>query len=398
MASVAWISTADCFALFALAFMGIAASLGGVVKEQKKTIDVLHQLPSRDRELELVTDKLTKAIDEIGKLNSTLDAARSERGDEANKHADALQQAKKELVDSDLRFRAQVESERKLHASVLDALSAQLKKAESSRIRAEEEAKLLSTKSEPLVSLHKRILARLQVPEANLLKELDRVFAEFVEQGRTLVASKGAVTRLTDEIEMLKQRGTGELSQKLLGLKGARDRVVFVVDRSGSMEVGGRWNEVQSTIETWIDTLEIPTAGLVLFSSGAQVFPDDGKMVPLATWKKQFIEVIRRTSPEGGTDTVAGLDRAFKMRDSAGRPPTQIILFTDGRPTEGGRPAANKSSDDYVTEVLEVVRRYSSESGSVPVNVIALGDYFDRDFGKFLVRLAKETGGTFIGR
>lgn len=34
----------------------------------------------------------------------------------------------------------------------------------------------------------------------------------------------------------------------------------------------------------------------------------------------------------------------------------------------------------------------------VTVNVVAIGDYFDEDFGGFLRNVTKETGGAFIGR
>lgn len=47
-----------------------------------------------------------------------------------------------------------------------------------------------------------------------------------------------------------------------------------------------------------------------------------------------------------------------------------------------------------------ILKLYGDEKQSrrVTVNAVAIGDYFDKDFGGFLRNVAKETGGAFIGR
>ncbi len=86
-----------------------------------------------------------------------------------------------------------------------------------------------------------------------------------------------------------------------------------------------------------------------------------------------------------------------------------VSLFRSAAATSIAEPVPSMPAD-WVTfvnvpaplfclrQVEEFVKDQVSSGRRVRIHVIALGDYFDQDFGGFLTRLAKMTGGTFLGR
>ncbi|MCA9260677.1 MAG: hypothetical protein KDA61_15800, partial [Planctomycetales bacterium] len=76
--------------------------------------------------------------------------------------------------------------------------------------------------------------------------------------------------------------------------------------------------------------------------------------------------------------------------------PTAIVLFTDGAPSKRLR----QGSGDWLLDVAQmddIPRLLANQSPNVPVNVVAVSDYFERNFAKFLLNIANQTGGGFVG-
>jgi predicted nucleic acid-binding Zn-ribbon protein len=248
-------------------------------------------------------------------------------------------------------------------------------------------------------------------------EDLQVVIAELIEQMR----------RQQQEFQQVRTKEYG-LRQELVGIR-ARDgrfgRVVFVVDRSGSMIRSSndgqntRWDYVQSVIEDWMTLLPFEEVQLILFNNVVDVYPQKGDFLSLsgATDFDRFgdaesrraaiqplLTVLRSTEPNQGTNTVAALRKAYEAKDV-----DAIFLFTDGQPMlKAERETTSEDMRRLQNEVLDLITMEQQGRTSPPINVIALGDYFnDRlsgpeqrhlAFGVFLTTIAQRTGGTFLGR
>ena len=107
------------------------------------------------------------------------------------------------------------------------------------------------------------------------------------------------------------------LHKELIGLKGHLRRVAVVFDTSGSMSQDGRWEHARGVVATWLEHLAISECALVLFSTDARVFPQDGSFLDVRgsageANRKRLLEQIRYTKPEGGTNTLRALQMAYQ--------------------------------------------------------------------------------------
>jgi len=182
------------------------------------------------------------------------------------------------------------------------------------------------------------------------------------------------------------------VNQELVGVKGNLDSVVFVIDRSGSMNRGGRWGATRSVIKAWLEHLPIKRAAIVTFNDVAAAFPRDQTFLdmtgPLAQQSRaKLLAVFDDLSPQGNTNTLAALQIAYAYPGV-----NAIFLFSDGEPDSG----RNSFDRRMARQVHALCRRHGN---TVPVNTVGLGDYLgDRNLGWFLETIARETGGTFLGR
>lgn len=218
--------------------------------------------------------------------------------------------------------------------------------------------------------------------------ERDAVKRESEQTTRQLAQTKRELQKL------LARSVTGDsvLNQQLVGLKGDLSRVVFVVDRSGSMDKGGRWEFARDVIQTWLQRLPIESCALITFNEQVTAFPADGTFLEVvgpggSQNRGSLMAQLKFLKPAGHTNTLSALEKAYEYPEV-----TSIILFTDGFPD----PTGNQRFD---TDMAEQIYALCEQNGQrVPVNTIGLGDYFNRQFGEFLRRIPQKTGGTFIGR
>jgi len=182
------------------------------------------------------------------------------------------------------------------------------------------------------------------------------------------------------------------VNQDLVGVKGKLESVVFVIDRSGSMKRGGRWDAARGVIKAWLEHLPIKHAALVAFNDRVATFPSDQTFWDLAGASAQqnrakLLAVFYRLSPQGNTNTLAALRTAYAFPGV-----DAIFLFSDGEPDSGG----NIFDHRMAMQVHALCRQHGN---AVPVNTVGLGNYLgDRNLGLFLETVARETGGTFLGR
>ncbi len=193
-----------------------------------------------------------------------------------------------------------------------------------------------------------------------------------------------------------------------LGSGGNAYKIVYVIDRSGSMIEC--FDFVKRELKRSLEALQPSQSFHLIFSGGAEPEVnshrnvDEEEEVPFAqivfaSWnprvksprtvpvvdprrklvhatqhfKKKAFAFIDTLVAEGGTDPVPALDAAFKV---AGGPPELIYLMTDG---------------NFDAAAAEAISKWNKER-NVKINTIAVLYQFDKEL---LEKIAKESGGRY---
>lgn len=211
------------------------------------------------------------------------------------------------------------------------------------------------------------------------------------------------------------------INNKLVGLGGKLENVVFMVDISKSMQSGkgpngvvlNNWVPIVEVIERWINGLNVTSAALIVFGDSAEVkvqmqrLSDGGR--------ERILEILKQIDPNAdGTNFLAAFEEAYRIPNV-----DTIIVFSDGLPSvdiNGNRIFVagrnnGESEDAYkarvaatvtenVSHVLAVHRKISDmakQHPNVAVNVIGLGSgVYNERTGNLLNDLALKNGGVFI--
>ena len=266
-------------------------------------------------------------------------------------------------------------------------------------------------KSQSLLALAQRDLqkkiaeSQATAQEGKLLQgKLDRAANELDRVKRSLKDAEGA--RIAAEAKVQKEaRARGQAAATdVLGFKGRFENVVFIIDISHSMthvkdpELKGyknakyrpeRWNRVKKEIITWATNLRMRSLRVVLFHSDVMEYPGEGGFYGMeggdrATSVATLTKLLEEVRPNLATNTLGAFEAAYKYPNI-----DTMILFTDGRPLVEGR-----NVDDVIADVQKLVRKRVN----IPVNVVGIGEYFEKSFADFLRDIADATGGEFIGR
>lgn len=190
------------------------------------------------------------------------------------------------------------------------------------------------------------------------------------------------------------------IRQELLGIPGSLGRVVFVVDRSQSMNEGGRWKDAKRTIAAWIEHLPVEYAALVVFDSGVAVVPEmsassssppPSPRLVLSTTdsRRAMLEALDSMEPRGLTQTYKGLQAAMRFSEL-----DAIVLFTDGAPD----PPDSGGTADPRAQVLQLVSDWKKNNPKSRLHAVGIGDYFRPVMRDFLLGVAERGEGAFIGR
>lgn len=232
--------------------------------------------------------------------------------------------------------------------------------------------------------------ARLTTERDDAARERDGARQEGESHMRQLARYE---TELADAHRRLARATVNDttVNQNLIGLKGELRRVAIIVDCSASMKQGRKWEYTRSIIQMWLEYLPIQQTVLITFSDAAAVFPPDGTFLDVVGSagqqnRKALLKEFDLVKPGGNTNTLAALQKAYEYPDL-----DSIILFTDGCPDSG--------SHTFDSEMAAEVYALCRERGrKVPINTVGLGNYFNKQFAGFLLRLPEETGGSFLGR
>ena len=247
----------------------------------------------------------------------------------------------------------------------------------------------------------KKHINALQSDLLNLDKENRRIGAE-----QQTELARGAQTR-----EFI---GQGD-RQYLTGLRLGGKRVLLLVDASASMldetivniiirrNLDDRTKRASPKWKRTIRTVEWLTANLPKNSS-LQLYTFNTKAEPVVTdlrgsWVatsdnkniNRMIAALKQTVPRGGTSLHNVFAAAARMKPR----PDNILLLTDGLPTQGERKSSKNtiSGDDRLQLFLQATR---SLPRNVPVNTILFPMEGDPMAAVSFWKLAIETNGSFL--
>jgi hypothetical protein len=381
------------------------------------------------------------SLDSIATLHADMQSLREER-DELEKHTARLQEQldagvqgieginktlKEALRERDL-FKQQQAAEEERVLVLRDEIEEMKKKLADATKAAtgnhEENEALKATMNEMQAQL--LVLKDRQddasVHSENLQQEANRLRAEGAKrqnllQGKLNDAAKelGRVQRSLRESESARIAAEEQVQKEasargqaaatdVLGFKGRFENVVFIIDISHSMthvkdpERSGyknakfrpeRWDRVKKEIITWASNLRMKSLRVVLFHSDVMEYPGNGGFYGMegedrAASVAALTALLEKEKPNLATNTLGAFEAAYTYPNV-----DTMILFTDGRPLVGGRKV-----DDVIADVQKLVRKHAN----IPVNVVGIGEYFEKSFADFLRDIAEATGGEFIGR
>ena len=272
---------------------------------------------------------------------------------------------------------------------------------------------------------------------SRVIEELDKTRLELSRYTGDSLATREHVNQLKADIRSLEEgtkrltagttsqgeegenlrafRGTGR-RQYLTGIQVKGQRILVLVDRSASMLdetlvnilrmrnlppvqqlLAPKWQRAVATVD-WITTQIPPDAEFQILTFNTQVAPavegSAGKWLKGSDPRvlNAAIQGLRRTAPSDGTSLI----NAFNAVRELSPLPDQIILVTDGLPTQGATPPALRKAVDADQRVKLFDQALAALPAKVPVTIILLPMEGDLPAPGKYWRLARETGGTFM--
>ncbi len=270
--------------------------------------------------------------------------------------------------------------------------------------------------------LSREFLEKLEVTK----EELSRYEHDTLARRESLERLKADLKSLEESTRRLKEAAppaSGESTariedeQQLVTLRVDGRRVLVLVDASASMLdetvvniirmrnmpperriESSKWQQAVNTVQ-WIasrlpDTTQFQMYAfdtkarpLVEGSAGRWLSTKDAGQIELA------LQALRRTAPTGGTS----LENAFAVIKSLSPAPDNVILITDGLPTQGDKPPLVRTlvtSEQREDLMQDAVR--SLPPAPPPVSVVLLPMEGDPSAPIYFWRLARSTGGGFL--
>ena len=220
-------------------------------------------------------------------------------------------------------------------------------------------------------------------------------------------------------VQAISQQRT--INNKLVGLGGKLESVVFMVDVSKSMQSGkgtngvvlNNWLPIVEVIERWINGLNVTSAALIVFGDSAEVKVQMQRLSEGG--RERILEILKQINPNAdGTNFLAAFEEAYRIPGV-----DTIIVFSDGLPSvdvNGNRILVSSRNSgesevaykarvavavtENISRVLAVHRKISEmakQHPNVAVNVIGLGSgVYNEKTGNLLNDLALNNGGVFL--
>jgi len=111
-----------------------------------------------------------------------------------------------------------------------------------------------------------------------------------------------------------------------------RERMIFMLDASGSMEEDNRFTRAKTTILNGVDRMEESggEAGLIVFGGG-DCSAIEFKVKPGPGFGRAIREYLANFTPKGRTPIKAALQMARKYIEEHREPKPELVILTDGK-------------------------------------------------------------------
>jgi hypothetical protein len=270
-----------------------------------------------------------------------------------------------------------------------------------------------------------------------VLDEAERLKLELADAEKETLSRREAIERLKADLKSIDEgrrrlegasdnkettgtrvrgfAGTGD-RQYLTGLKVGGDRIVLLVDVSASMLdetvvnvlrmrnmsearklLSDKWRRTLSTVE-WL-AAQLPAESefqMLAFNTKAKYIVEgsDGKWLKVndPNALTDAIGSLRKTVPQDGTS----LENVFVAMNALNPKPDNVILITDGLPTQGASPPLLKKTVDGDDRVEFFERAIAKYPKNVPLNVILMPMEGDPSAPSAYWLAARRTGGAFL--
>jgi len=236
-----------------------------------------------------------------------------------------------------------------------------------------------------------------------------------LEEGAKRLQGGGQETKGPEGEQLRSFRGTGD-RKYLTGIKVNGQRILILVDASASMldetlvnvlrmrnlpdvqkMLAPKWQRAVRTAD-WISTQIPPESNFQMYAFNTEatvlMAGTDGQWLSGKDLKhlNGVIEGLKRTVPRNGTSLV----NAFNVVSKFNPLPDQIMIVTDGLPTQGPAAPAIRKSVDAEQRAKLFDQSLSALPGKVPVSIILMPMEGDLPAPARFWRLARDTGGVFM--
>jgi hypothetical protein len=246
-------------------------------------------------------------------------------------------------------------------------------------------------------------------------ESLERLKADLKSLEEDTRRLKAASERVQTGSQVRSVAGDGD-RQYLTGLKVGGKRVLVLLDASSSMldETlvniirlrnmsadrklrSEKWQQAIGTVD-WVSAQLPADSQFQLYAFNTRAWSliegSEGKWVAAKDNQamSDALKALRKTAPTGGTSLI----NAFAVIQKLSPAPDNVILITDGLPTQGDKPGSRKlvDSGDREDFMQKAVRSLPRQPPSV--NVVLLPMEGDPAAPTYFWRLAQVTGGAFL--
>lgn len=259
------------------------------------------------------------------------------------------------------------------------------------KIIAQKQLDEINAASEKIEKQNKSLITRLSTKE----KQLTEIEAQIQKREQEIKEKE-------DAIEALEKTLQNKGDKSLFGIKLKYKRIVFLLDKSGSI-IANHWKKV--IIDTCGEVLqhcEVEEFSIIAFSSNMRFYPSKKGLMAAGDDlnKNRAMFWLKKKLRFGGSTYV---HEALKIAYEDYGDLDAIFLLTDGLPY-----APKKSSADLQKEILDYIREKQKQGSKTRIITVAIGypptedgnkektDY--ADIYKYLHTLSDLTNGQYVGR
>jgi hypothetical protein len=201
------------------------------------------------------------------------------------------------------------------------------------------------------------------------LSRLDAELSRAAGADLSIVGIGGEAENTLDGWRMLSSGQGGGLKAEFFGQRSRGNRIIYVIDRSGSM--ADSFDFLRTELKRSIGDLSHSQKFHVILFNDAFIEMPPGKLVPaIAANKRRCFDFLDQVHPGGMTDPIPAMRRAFRKK------PDLIFFLTDG---------------EFSPALLVELRKWNKKER---VRIFTLA-YIYASGSNLLKKIASEHGGTY---